>query len=198
MSNDSVAVFNLPLLSRLKPDLPPQSHCRNGSTGVALLVISSKKIPLNATDGFPQFRSQGWKSWGEVLLETARLWLAVEVTEFDLTVARVRKHTADRQVSVARKDSRMTSSSLGMNTTAEIGDKTQFTFIALGAKYASLKILVLVTTLRMMTAYMPVALLGERLATHVAPSKIRCIAAAFFAALGMLMLHKMPFWLGFQ
>src|SRR3954464_1677726 len=56
---------------------------------------------------------------------------------------------------------------------AEMGDKTQFATIALGAKYASLTMVVLGTTLGMMAANVPAVLLGERLAKYVPLSKMR-------------------------
>ena len=79
---------------------------------------------------------------------------------------------------------------------AEMGDKTQFATIALGAKYASLTMVVLGTTLGMMLANVPAVLLGERLAQYVPLSKMRFIAAALFAAFGILALLKVNFGLG--
>lgn len=78
---------------------------------------------------------------------------------------------------------------------AEIGDKTQFATIALGARYASLAMVVLGTTLGMMAANVPAVLLGERLAKVIPLSKMRFIAAALFAMFGVLVLLKVDFGL---
>lgn len=53
-----------------------------------------RKIPSDVIDGFPQYRGQIWKALGTGLLEKAKLLLSVEVTEFDLTVAELRKQKA--------------------------------------------------------------------------------------------------------
>jgi putative Ca2+/H+ antiporter (TMEM165/GDT1 family) len=79
---------------------------------------------------------------------------------------------------------------------AEMGDKTQFATIALGAKYASLTMVVLGTTLGMMAANVPAVLLGERLARYVPLAKMRFVAAALFAVFGILILLKVNFGLG--
>jgi Ca2+/H+ antiporter, TMEM165/GDT1 family len=79
---------------------------------------------------------------------------------------------------------------------AEMGDKTQFATIALGAKYASLSMVVLGTTLGMMAANVPAVLLGESLAKFIPLAKMRFIAAALFAVFGVLTLLKVDFGLG--
>lgn len=79
---------------------------------------------------------------------------------------------------------------------AEMGDKTQLATVALGAKYASLSMVVMGTTLGMMAANVPAVLLGERLAQYVPLSKMRFIAAALFALFGALILLKVNFGLG--
>jgi putative Ca2+/H+ antiporter (TMEM165/GDT1 family) len=81
---------------------------------------------------------------------------------------------------------------------AEMGDKTQLATIALGAKYASLSMVVLGTTLGMMAANVPAVLLGERLAKYVPLSKMRFLAAALFALFGVLILLKVNFGLGIE
>lgn len=73
---------------------------------------------------------------------------------------------------------------------AEMGDKTQFATIALGAKFASLGMVVVGTTLGMMAANIPAVLLGERLARYVPLARMRFVAAALFAVFGVLVLLK--------
>jgi len=79
---------------------------------------------------------------------------------------------------------------------AEMGDKTQFATIALGARYASLVMVVLGTTLGMMAANIPAVLLGERLARYIPLAKMRFIAAALFAVFGVLILLDVNVGLG--
>ena len=78
---------------------------------------------------------------------------------------------------------------------AEMGDKTQFATIALGARYASLTMVVMGTTLGMMAANIPAVLLGEQLTRSIPLSRMRFIAAALFALFGILILLKMNFGL---
>jgi Ca2+/H+ antiporter, TMEM165/GDT1 family len=78
---------------------------------------------------------------------------------------------------------------------AEMGDKTQFATIALGARYANLGMVVLGTTLGMMVANVPAVLLGERLARYIPLSRMRFIAAALFAVFGVLVLANVDFGL---
>lgn len=79
---------------------------------------------------------------------------------------------------------------------AEIGDKTQFATVALGAQYASLGAVVVGTTLGMMAANVPAVLLGERLTRYIPLSKIRFFAAALFAVFGIMVLAGISFGLG--
>ena len=57
-----------------------------------------RKIPSDVVEGFPQYCGQIWKALGTELLEKARLLLAVEVTEFELSVAKLRKQKAQLNV----------------------------------------------------------------------------------------------------
>lgn len=68
---------------------------------------------------------------------------------------------------------------------AEIGDKTQLATIALAARFDSLVVVTLGTTLGMMLANLPAVWIGERLATKVSMRAIRWLAAALFAATGI-------------
>lgn len=68
---------------------------------------------------------------------------------------------------------------------AEIGDKTQVATVLLAAKYAPLWEVVAGTTLGMMLANAPVALLGSRFADRLPLRAARLAAAAVFAALGI-------------
>ena len=71
---------------------------------------------------------------------------------------------------------------------AEIGDKTQLATVALAATYPNLIQVVAGTTLGMMIADIPAVILGERAAPKLPLKLIRTIAAAIFAALGVVVL----------
>lgn len=53
-----------------------------------------RRIPADVVDGFSQFKGQVWKSLDTDSLATARVYLAVELTEFDLTVVNLRRAKA--------------------------------------------------------------------------------------------------------
>ena len=71
---------------------------------------------------------------------------------------------------------------------AEIGDKTQIATIALAAKFDSLSLVVMGTTLGMMLANAPVVLLGEKLSRALPGKQVHAIAALIFTALGLVAL----------
>jgi integrase len=56
-----------------------------------------RRIPTDVEDGFPDFKGQVWKSLNTDNLTQARLYLAVELSEFDLTVAALRRTRAQEQ-----------------------------------------------------------------------------------------------------
>lgn len=68
---------------------------------------------------------------------------------------------------------------------AEIGDKTQVATVLLAAKYSPLWEVVAGTTLGMLLANAPVALLGSKFADRLPLRTARLAAAAVFAALGL-------------
>jgi len=71
---------------------------------------------------------------------------------------------------------------------AEMGDKTQIATVALAARYSSFAAVVGGTTAGMMVANVPVVLLGDRLADRIPLRLTRAVAAAVFAALGLLVM----------
>jgi putative Ca2+/H+ antiporter (TMEM165/GDT1 family) len=71
---------------------------------------------------------------------------------------------------------------------AEMGDKTQVATVALAAQYQSVVAVVAGTTLGMLIANVPAALLGDRLAGRLPVVWIRRLAALVFAALGIATL----------
>ncbi len=78
---------------------------------------------------------------------------------------------------------------------AEMGDKTQFATVALGAHYDSLVLVTFGTTLGMMAANVPAVLVGESLSRRLPLAKIRFVAAALFAVFGILVLMGIDFGL---
>ena len=71
---------------------------------------------------------------------------------------------------------------------AEMGDKTQVATVALAARYSTLPLVVLGTTLGMMIANVPAVFLGERLAQRVPTRLVHGFAATLFAVLGVAAL----------
>jgi putative Ca2+/H+ antiporter (TMEM165/GDT1 family) len=70
----------------------------------------------------------------------------------------------------------------------EMGDKTQLATIALAARYESLVLVVLGTTLGMMVANVPAVWIGAALAHRVNMKALRWVAAGLFVVLGILTL----------
>jgi putative Ca2+/H+ antiporter (TMEM165/GDT1 family) len=71
---------------------------------------------------------------------------------------------------------------------AEMGDKTQVATVALAARYELFAPVVLGTTMGMTSANAPVVFLGEKFAARLPIRLLHRIAAAVFAALGLLAL----------
>ncbi len=72
---------------------------------------------------------------------------------------------------------------------AEMGDKTQFATVALGAQFSSaLFAVVMGTTLGMMAANVPAVMVGEKLAERLPLRVIRWVAAGLFIATGVATL----------
>lgn len=68
---------------------------------------------------------------------------------------------------------------------AEMGDKTQFATVALGARFDALAAVVMGTTLGMMAANVPAVFLGEALAKRLPLKAIRWTAAGVFILTGI-------------
>jgi putative Ca2+/H+ antiporter (TMEM165/GDT1 family) len=71
-----------------------------------------------------------------------------------------------------------------------MGDKTQIATVALAARYTDLVAVVAGTTLGMMISNVPAVFLGDRIARKVSMNLLHAIAAAIFAALGLLTLFN--------
>lgn len=72
----------------------------------------------------------------------------------------------------------------------EMGDKTQVATIALGARYQSVAVVAMGTTLGMMLANTPAVLFGEALTRKISLAATRTAAAALFFALGLWALWQ--------
>jgi putative Ca2+/H+ antiporter (TMEM165/GDT1 family) len=71
---------------------------------------------------------------------------------------------------------------------AEMGDKTQILALTLAAKYNDLSAVVAGTTLGMMIVNIPTVLFAERATKWIPLKVVRVVAAAIYAALGVLTL----------
>ena len=76
---------------------------------------------------------------------------------------------------------------------AEMGDKTQFATVALGAQFqGALFAVVMGTTLGMMLANVPAVIVGEKLAKRLPLNIIRWIAAGVFITTGVVAMLGAP------
>ncbi len=71
---------------------------------------------------------------------------------------------------------------------AEMGDKTQIATVALAARFQDLFAVVAGTTVGMLLADVPAVFIGDRLAKRIPMKLVHGVAAAIFAALGVLTL----------
>lgn len=71
---------------------------------------------------------------------------------------------------------------------AEIGDKTQIATVALAAKYDSIFLVTLGTTIGMLIANVPAVLIGDRFASRLPVALIHKISALIFLVFGVLTL----------
>jgi putative Ca2+/H+ antiporter (TMEM165/GDT1 family) len=77
----------------------------------------------------------------------------------------------------------------------EIGDKTQLATVALAARFETLVMVTIGTTLGMMLANGPAVFCGELIARKVPMKLVHAIAAVLFAILGLMTLTRMDFGL---
>lgn len=73
---------------------------------------------------------------------------------------------------------------------AEMGDKTQLATIALGARYSSLTLVTLGTTLGMMGSNALAIFLGDKMLKRIPMKYVRMLASALFVVFGVLILVK--------
>ncbi len=77
---------------------------------------------------------------------------------------------------------------------AEMGDKTQIATIALAAHFAAPVTVIAGTTLGMLLADVPAVFAGNKFADKIPMKLVHSIAAAIFAAMGMLTLFQAEKW----
>ncbi len=92
---------------------------------------------------------------------------------------------------VTRKDDGVFITSLITFFLAEMGDKTQFATITLGAEYSNTWLVIIGTTIGMMFANTPAILFGEKILKVIPLKKFRIIASLFFIGFGIyIQFHK--------
>lgn len=77
----------------------------------------------------------------------------------------------------------------------EIGDKTQLATVALAARFQSLVMVTIGTTIGMMLANTPAVFCGDLIARKAPMKLVHAIAAGLFAILGVMTLTRMDFGL---
>lgn len=92
MSQSSNAVRRLELVGGRSAAKLPQYMFKRGDN-----LYFKRKIPADARGAFPGFTEQVWKSLGTNLVAKAKVRLAAEVTEFNLTLAAFRRDRAARE-----------------------------------------------------------------------------------------------------
>ena len=73
---------------------------------------------------------------------------------------------------------------------AEMGDKTQLATVALAAHYGTPVMVIAGTTLGMLIADIPAVFIGNKFANNIPMKLVHSVAAAIFAAMGLLTLLK--------
>jgi len=68
---------------------------------------------------------------------------------------------------------------------AEMGDRTQFATVALGARFDSLPMVVAGTTIGMMLANGPAIWLGSRMGNRIPLKLVRAVAGGMFSGMGL-------------
>jgi len=74
---------------------------------------------------------------------------------------------------------------------AEMGDKTQIATVALGARFHSVELVAIGTTLGMMIANVPAVFLGDRITRIIPLRAMRIAAALIFVILGALAIREL-------
>ncbi|MBL7091588.1 TMEM165/GDT1 family protein [Acidovorax sp.] len=78
---------------------------------------------------------------------------------------------------------------------AEMGDKTQIATVAMAAHFPSPVMVVIGTTLGMLIADVPAVFVGDRFSNKIPMKIVHSIAAAMFAAMGVLALLQVDTWI---
>ena len=116
--------------------------------------------------------------------ETLRWIVAVSFFAFGLWALKPDELEEDKQL----PDAGVFMTTLIAFFLVEMGDKTQLATIALAARYDTLALVVIGTTLGMMIANAPAVWMGEALAHRVNMAALRWVAAGLFVVLGILTL----------
>ena len=78
---------------------------------------------------------------------------------------------------------------------AEMGDKTQIATVAMAAHFPNPVMVVIGTTLGMLIADVPAVFVGDRFSKKIPMKLVHSIAAAMFAAMGVLALLQIDTWI---
>ncbi len=137
--------------------------------GIFIATILNHALAAAAGAWLAHWLPEGWLKWALVASFLAfGLWALIPDTLDDTQTPPA--HTAWRVFLIA----------LVAFFLAEIGDKTQFATVALGARFDALAWVVLGTTLGMMIANVPAVMIGERLSKRLPAHIMRRVAAAGF------------------
>jgi putative Ca2+/H+ antiporter (TMEM165/GDT1 family) len=166
---DKTQLLTLLLAARYRKPLPIIA-------GIAVATLLNHALASALGDAFARWLDPDWLRWalGLSFLAVA-VWMLVP----------------DR-LDTAPADARSRLGVFGVTVVAfflaEMGDKTQVATVMLAAKYASVWVVTAGTTLGMLIANVPAALLGERVLRWLPVAWVHRIAATVFALFGVLAL----------
>jgi len=127
-------------------------------------------------------------TWLEHLLQPKHLRWALGASFFAMAIWALRPDTLDDDEKPGRRSYGAFLTTVVVFFFAEIGDKTQIATTALAARYASLWLVASASTVGLMLANLPVVLLGQKILQRLPFGTLRRLAAAAFAATGVMIL----------
>lgn len=122
-------------------------------------------------------------SWGAVYFTTKNLSMVLGILFIVFGIWTLKPDTLEERKD--KKDWGPFLTTLVLFFVAEMGDKTQFATVALGAKFQSIFLVTIGTTLGMMVTDGLAVLLGDKIAHKVQRKQIRIFAAVLFFGFGI-------------
>jgi len=162
---------------------------------IILAVRFKKPIPIIAGIFAATIVNHGLAAWAGVeiagLLDGFWFRLAVAIGFFAMAVWTLIPDKIDEDEASATPSHGVFIATVVAFFMAEMGDKTQLATVALGARYHSVELVAIGTTMGMMIANVPAVLLGERITRIIPLVYMRIAAAIILAVLGALAIRDL-------